>query len=200
MSELKIRSTWRCGVVALLFAGANVVVAQVGVFPPDRPGQPGALTGLPLCTANPGVPCLPLPPNLSDFVVNQKAAIVLGKAFFWDQQAGSDGLACGSCHFHAGADNRIKNQIDPGLRNVNPALQNIWSLTASNKNSRIGPPPGGGPNYTLNKLDFPFHQLADPTDHNSTVLFDSNDVVSSQGVFRADFDHINLATGEKKLE
>ncbi|HXB69865.1 MAG TPA: cytochrome c peroxidase [Candidatus Acidoferrales bacterium] len=205
MSEIKIRSTWRCGAVALLFAGANVLAAQQGVFPADRPPKAGPLSGIPLCTANPGVPCLPLPRNLSDFVVNQKMAAVLGKALFWDQQGGSDGLACGSCHFHAGADNRVKNQIDPGLRNVNPTLQNIFSLMASNKTNKVGPPAGGGPNYTLNKQDFPFHQLADPTDHNSTVVYDSNDVVSSQGVFRADFNNINVVTaggkgGSKKLE
>jgi cytochrome c peroxidase len=200
LTELTIRSTWRCGAVALLFAAANVLVAQQGLFPPDRPPKAGPLSGIPLCTANPSVACLPLPPNLSDFVVNQKMAIVLGKALFWDQMAGSDGLACGSCHFHAGADNRVQNQIDPGLRNVDPTLQNIFSLTASNKNKRVGPPPGGGPNYTLKALDFPFHQLSDPTDHNSTVLFDSNDVVSSQGVFSADFDHMNVSTKNAKVK
>jgi hypothetical protein len=186
MSEIKTGSKWRHGAFALLFAGANVLVAQQGVFPPDRPPNPGALTTL----------AVPLPANLSEFVVNQKAAIVLGKAFFWDQMGGSDGLACASCHFHAGADNRVKNQIDPGLRNVDPAQQNIFSLTASNKN-KAGLPGGGGPNYTLNKLDFPFHQLADITDHNSAVLFDTKNVVSSQGVFRGDFKNINVlvATG-----
>jgi cytochrome c peroxidase len=165
-------------------------LAQSGVFPPDRPPQPGPLNQVPV----------PLPANLSQFVVDTKTAIVLGKAFFWDQQAGSDGLACASCHFHAGADNRIENQMDPDLRNTNPALQNQWHLTASHRNSRVGPPPGGGPNYTLAKLDFPFHQLADPLNRNSTVVFDSNDVVGSQGVFRADFNHINVARNPKKLE
>src|SRR5262249_31655494 len=46
------------------------------------------------------------------------AVIRLGKAFFWDMQAGSDGQACGSCHFHAGADNRSRNQLSPGLKNT----------------------------------------------------------------------------------
>ena len=40
----------------------------------------------------------------------------LGKAFFWDQQVGSDGQACGSCHFEAGADRRAKNQLNPDTR------------------------------------------------------------------------------------
>ena len=104
---------------------------------------------------------------------------MLGKAFFWDQQAGSDGLACASCHFHAGADNRVKNALDPDLRNENPAFQNVWNKTASHRNSTVGPPPGGGPNYTLTKADYPFHQLADPTNRNSAVLFDTDDVTGS---------------------
>ena len=45
-------------------------------------------------------------------------AIVLGKALFWDLQARSDGNACGSCHFHAGADTRITNQLSPGFNDI----------------------------------------------------------------------------------
>ena len=38
-------------------------------------------------------------------IVNQTAAVQLGKALFWDEQAGGDGQqACASCHFHAGED------------------------------------------------------------------------------------------------
>src|SRR5437667_10265338 len=58
-------------------------------------------------------------PNLNQFLnpgpAAMQAALVLGKAFFWDMQVGSDGQACGSCHFHAGADSRAKNQLNPGL-------------------------------------------------------------------------------------
>lgn len=43
------------------------------------------------------------------------AAIALGKALFWDQAGGSDGQACASCHFNAGADSRTKNQLNPGF-------------------------------------------------------------------------------------
>lgn len=57
---------------------------------------------------------VPLPTRLDDFVKDRKAAVQLGKALFWDMQLGSDGLiACASCHFHAGADPRAKNQINP---------------------------------------------------------------------------------------
>src|ERR1041384_1793100 len=118
----------------LLVMAAHSGFAQApGNFPLDRPPLPGALNSIPV----------PLPANLSQFVVDTKSAIVLGKAFFWDQQAGSDGLACASCHFHAGADNRIINQLDPGLRNVDPALQNNFHLTAANRTLKVGPPAGG---------------------------------------------------------
>src|SRR5262245_46039119 len=49
---------------------------------------------------------VPTPPNLAEFVRDVEAATVLGKALFWDMQVGSDGVACGSCHFQAGADPR----------------------------------------------------------------------------------------------
>lgn len=174
----------------VLWAAATVVAqAQPGVFPPDRPPLPGALKQIPV----------PLPPNLGDFVVDRGAAIVLGKALFWDQQSGSDGLACASCHFHAGADNRIKNQLSPGLRNeLGGAISQTFNVTASNRNQRVGPPPGGGPNYTLKATDFPYHQLKDPNDRNSAITFDTDDVTSSQGVFRRDF--VSLLPAPKKQE
>lgn len=41
----------------------------------------------------------------------------LGKALFWDMQVGGDGIqSCASCHYHAGADNRITNQMSPGIK------------------------------------------------------------------------------------
>src|SRR5689334_19601608 len=57
----------------------------------------------------------PKPANLGKYVRNQDALIALGKALFWDMQVGSDGrTACATCHFHAGADHRMQNQLsDP---------------------------------------------------------------------------------------
>jgi cytochrome c peroxidase len=153
--------------------------AQNGIFPGDRPPAPGSLKSV----------AVPLPANLSDFVKDRKAAIALGKALFWDQQAGSDGLACASCHFHAGADHRVRNQLSPGLRNeTGGAVSTTFNQTAGNRNTTMAPPNGGGgPNYILKKADFPFHQLADTTDRNSAVVADTDDVVSSQGVYHRDF-------------
>src|SRR2546422_2438101 len=62
---------------------------------------------------------VPLPANLGDFVANRGAAIQLGKAFYWETQAGGDGVqACASCHFQAGVDTRTRNILNPGANGV----------------------------------------------------------------------------------
>jgi cytochrome c peroxidase len=160
----------------------------VPVFPPDKPPPPGSLKMLPP----------PMPSNLSEFVADKSAAVTLGKALFWDEQAGSDGQACASCHFQAGADNRIKNALSPGLRNEQGGtVSTTFNVTASNRTA-AGAPPGGGPNYTLKKADFPFHQLSDVNDRDSTVTFDTDDVTGSQGVFHRDF--VSLLPKKKKAD
>lgn len=138
-------------------------------------GDIGSLAGTPIPAVFERVGGSPLTPN---FVTDEAAAIGLGKALFWDQQAGSDGQACASCHFNAGADNRIKNQLNPGLRGGNGLFDRTKSGGA------------GGPNYTLRGTDFPFYRLADPNDRDSELLFDSDDVASSQGVVGTVFNDI----------
>jgi cytochrome c peroxidase len=134
-----------------------------------------------------GVP-VPTTPGLLDgaapIVTDKTAAIQLGKALFWDAAVGSDGMACASCHFHAGADGRIKNQLSTGKLHRNSPTGATFEMTASG---------GGGPNYTLKRGDFPFHQLADPTNRDSAVVFDSDDVVSSAGVPSTRFNGLGLA-------
>ncbi|NVN91573.1 MAG: hypothetical protein HXX11_13360 [Desulfuromonadales bacterium] len=113
---------------------------------------------------------VPEPPNLFQFVKSKPAAIKLGKALFWDMQTGSDGVqACASCHFHAGADNRLKNTVNPGTRGGDTTFQ------------------VRGPNDTLQPSDFPFHVRSLPDFQASQVLRDANDVVGSQGVKAANF-------------
>lgn len=136
---------------------------------------------------------VPVPFNLTNFIKPgegaEKAAIQLGKALFWDMQVGSDGQSCGTCHFHAGADSRTKNQLQPGVKNEDPALRTIFNPTGS------GNP--GGPNYRLVPEDFPFHKLQDPEQESfngRVVLFDTDDVTSSQGVFNANF--VNIVPGQ----
>ena len=196
------------GGIPLLLPGAPSIVSQSGqavtLLLGSVTGNNGQQAGVARQLGPDGLPAMRslksvgVPPvaGLSNFIRNPQAAIVLGKALFWDIQAGSDGNACASCHFHAGADNRMKNQLSPGQ---NGGYQNFprsgadlftspndqrrkATLTAGHvsRSTRSG---AGGPNYTLKPGDFPFHQLSDPLDRNSTVLFDSDDVVSSQGAF-----------------
>lgn len=127
---------------------------------------------------------LPTPevPGLLDgdnpVVVDREKAIALGKALFWDTAVGSDGIACASCHFHAGADARTKNQLAPGGKST-PAMAQIFDATVTDSL--------GGVNYTLKKADFPFFRLSDPLDSFSAITFQTDDLVSSSGTFAGSF-------------
>jgi cytochrome c peroxidase len=115
---------------------------------------------------------IPEPSNLSDFVRDRSAAIALGKALFWDMQVGSDGVqSCASCHFNAGADTRTRNQLHPGRKSPGDGTFNL-----------------GGPNYHLKSKDFPLTKLADPNNPIPAIIADSDDVISSQGVFLEQFE------------
>ncbi|MDB4954921.1 MAG: Methylamine utilization protein mauG [Myxococcales bacterium] len=88
------------------------------------------------------------PSNENDYVLDRAVAIQLGKALFWDMQVGSDGVqSCGTCHFHAGADNRTKNLLNPN--HLGPQK---FAATFD-----LRPP-----NSELTVADFPFHKLRDP--------------------------------------
>lgn len=156
----------RCVCVAVLLV-SSASAAQVEPDPePDPPPSLGSLKQMPT----------PEPSQLASFVRDRGAAIALGKALFWDIQIGSDGQACATCHFHAGADNRLKNQLNPGLLGGDSVFAHPLPSGGN-----------GGPNYTLRANDFPFHRLADPLDRNSAIVFDTNDVVSSAGTFAGSF-------------
>lgn len=114
----------------------------------------------------------PLPSNLSEFVLDMDRAIELGKAFFWDMQSGSDGLtACATCHYSAGSDTRNKNQANPGVAG---SFQRL------------------GPNHTLVHSDFPLRKLADPDDALSSLIWDSTEVIGSQGIPKQIFNSVSL--------
>jgi cytochrome c peroxidase len=107
------------------------------------------------CSANPSVEAeltaqtiarvplsqIPVPrPQTSD-ILDQAAAVRLGKALFWDIQVGSDGqTACATCHFQAGADARRVNVVNPGpdgvYQMVNGPGQTL-TLTTHSKNDDI---------------------------------------------------------------
>lgn len=110
--------------------------------------------------------------DVSPYVANNDWLELLGKAFFWDVQAGGDGLtACASCHFHAGADSRSINMISPGLNDTTPGVDVTLFSTAFDN--------GGGPNSQLTVNDFPIDKAI-------------NDVVSSMGVYLREFDGFSV--------
>jgi cytochrome c peroxidase len=117
---------------------------------------------------------IPKVPGLNRIVKSKHWAEVLGKAFFWDQALGSDGIACASCHYHAGSDNRTINQLG-----IAPELgAQGFDVTATG---------GGGVNYSLRGEDFPFYKLADPNDRKSQLIHHNKNVGGSAGAFRSDF-------------
>ncbi len=110
---------------------------------------------------------VPRPVGIEAFIKNDAAAIALGKALFWDMQAGGDGMvACATCHHHAGADHRAQHQLNPGAN----ATFDV-----------------AGPNHLLAATEYPFHMLANPDDRGSLKLRDRDDVTGSQGIHAADF-------------
>ena len=134
---------------------------------------------------------LPDIPGIDDFIVDHDLAVVLGKSFFWEMHTGNNGQACASCHFHAGTDRRIQNTLHPGGKDKeffeedpggHPSF--VFDPTRSGNS--------GGPNYVLVEQDFPFHAKADPTDRRSAVVFDTDDIVGSQGVLNAEFHSLGL--------
>ena len=154
--------------IATLIAAATVGRAQSSsdITIPRVPNPPLDLGNLP---GDLRAMAVPAPSNLNDFVKDPQMARALGKALFWDMQVGSDGVqACASCHFHAGADPRSKNQLSPGLKGI-PAPDHSFKT--------------GGPNHQLVATDFPLTRLVNPNVRGSLdPTADSNDVVSSQGI------------------
>lgn len=93
----------------LVYACLHLSVSIYGQTPPDseeKLSQLQSLRGKPI----------PSPSQLDQFIADHQATIQLGKALFWDVQAGSDGrTACATCHYHAGADSRGVNTLAPPL-------------------------------------------------------------------------------------
>jgi cytochrome c peroxidase len=142
-----------------------------------------------------GVPVPPVPGLLdgSDPVIaDRAAAIALGKALFWDSNVGSDGMACASCHFHAGADARVKNQIAP--RGQGQAPDDGAFEPGVDGNAR-------GANYVLRRGDFPLTEAVQPLEAMARygMLRSSDDVVGSAGTFGGRFDTVQIESGTTDL-
>jgi len=169
----------RRGLRASIRLASTVVLATALSQPVHAQGTPDIIQTI---TSLVGVK--PLPRNTSEYIPDTPAAKLaaqqLGKALFWDTQAGSDGNACATCHFHAGADIRVKNQVNPGLRSVpsDPVFDARTDAAGAGT---------AGPNQEYTAADFPLHQLTNVFNRMSGILYDTNDVFSSQGTLAGDF-------------
>lgn len=142
-----------------------------------------ALGPMPISLKSLQVPDVPgLLDGPQPIVVNKTAAIALGKALFWDTNVGSDAMACASCHFHAGADRRIKNQVAPGGQST-PVNNQQFAVSA------LGDLLGA--NNVLSLSDFPLHRRQEPLQEFSPTVFDTDNVVGSSGTFGGDFGSVN---------
>lgn len=140
---------------------------------------------MPMSLKNVPVPPVPgLYDGASPVVVDRAAAVRLGKALFWDSNVGSDGMACASCHFHAGADRRVRNQLAPGGRHVAAPGFDLGSDGLRR-----------GPNQLLRAADFPFAQPVQPLSEADVVGLArlSDDVVGSGGSFGGSFQSVSYA-------
>jgi cytochrome c peroxidase len=142
--------------------------------------------------------------GMEGILADKTAAIELGKALFWDMQAGSDDIqACASCHFNAGADSRAINQVNPGQAGGDNSFQLGVSANGSlgpNYHYRAGTADAGFGGY--HDGDFPFRKVADVKDRFS-VISDINDVSGSQGEFGLTNDRITVdvqITGGRDLD
>ena len=167
-------------ILVCLMAAPESLVAQVQTYTcptafgpvPIVPVLPAVLLQSLKTVANPVLPNGAsgiVRDDLTGYIANQAAAIQLGKALFWEMQAGSDTkTACATCHFKAGADGRDRNQMNPGA-NGN------WDGF------------GYGPNYSLIANDFPFTTL--PTK-------DVDNIIGSQGVRKSQFNGFSKSGAE----
>ncbi len=153
----------------------------VPVLPVKTPAdaRTHGLESLKIATQREGIPLLKGRRSaqvVRKYVKNVKEAIRLGKALFFDMQLGGDGVqACVSCHFHAGADPRTKNQISPGLLRVkgqpDGKIKGLHNAAAdSDTGFQVHQP-----DQTVTPGDFPFVTAVEQANH-------TNDVMSSMGV------------------
>ena len=172
-----------------IFVLVVVIVATLGYYGHVR-AQGDNLAGQGMV-----IPIRPLAPlssvpvpavfGMEGILADKTAAIELGKALFWEMQAGSDDTqACASCHFNAGADSRPNNEVNPGQAGGDNTFQMGVPFNGGfgpNYHYSAGTPSAGFGGY--HDGDFPFHKLADVKDRFSAVLADTNDVSGSQGIF-----------------
>jgi len=182
-----------------VMASVIAVVVALGYYEHVR-AQTGALAEqgmvIPLRPLAP-LSSVPVPPvfGMEGILADRAAAIQLGKALFWDMQAGSDDIqACASCHFNAGADSRVNNEVNPGQAGGDNSFQigpTVAGTQGPNHHYSAGSATAGFGGY--HDGDFPFHKVSNPDDR-FTLISDVNDVSGSQGVFATTIGKIVVGT------
>jgi cytochrome c peroxidase len=177
----------------LLLLGPSVPGAQEPPIPIASPADARAhgLDSLFLRVRAEGVPG----PSGAGLVRNPPSVVRLGKALFWEMGVGSDGIqSCATCHFHAGADSRARNQASPGLlRSAGARLDDVrgfsQAVAAGDTTFEVRPPNG-----SFVRADFPFVRdignganVVDVGGVLEPAAGNSNDVASSQGIHLTDF-------------
>jgi len=179
-----------------IFVGVVALVLAVGYYGHVRAQSGTGSVRVPLRPLAP-LSSVPIPPvfGMEGIIADKTAAIELGKSLFWDMQAGSDDTqACASCHFNAGADSRVNNDVNPGQAGGDNTFQLGVSLNGSlgpNYHYKAGSADAGFGGY--HDGDFPFRKVADVNDRFS-VTSDVNDVSGSEGVFGLTNDAIIVTT------
>jgi len=197
MKKLKFKAIFTVSMIYWI-GMAGPPTAQATLVPP-----------IPINTAN----NIPLNTAGNGIIKNKEWAVILGKALFWDIQAGSDKQACASCHFSAGADSRIRNQLSPGLFQK-PAKDNRFGsiinydgelipgahsgLTKSQEENGNKRPLDA--TYKLLENDFPLHHIANYKDRNSAILITTNDAVSSSGAYDAVFENLKKYNSQEECK
>ena len=203
-----ISSLVRASAIPAILSISFSTIAFAQVEPPLPPivtpddARLHGLESLRTVVENEGVP---LPDGLDKYIKNYEAARVLGRALFFENAVGSDGVqSCASCHFNAGADSRSRNQMSPGLLRVrNDRNGDVVGFhnAANDEDTSFDT---RGPNSTLERGDFPFVKDIGVGAANGANVIDSggtispapgntNDVSSSMGVFLTYFQDISTA-------
>ena len=186
--------------LARIVACVAAVLAAAGYYTNVK-AQSGGTSGTIVLPLRPLAPLssVPVPPvfGMEGILADRNAAAQLGKALFWDMQAGSDDVqACASCHFNAGADSRAINSVNPGQAGGDNSFQigaPVNGAPGPNHHYKGGTSDAGFGGY--HDGDFPFHKLSNPNDRNSSVISDVNDVSGSQGVFATKMGQV-IVTGD----
>src|SRR5205809_417457 len=178
------------------FASAALIFTAIAFGPLSMDAQADSGSG------NGGGAALAAPERTGTGIINNAAALRLGKALFWDSQSGGDGqIACATCHFHAGADNRTFNTLHPGpdgifaSGGVTAAGQNFSPSNITN-DDRVGSQGIVGSIFV--SIDANPHQAADHCTPNETAPFFHNRRVTGRNtpsVVNATFNRQNFWDG-----